>query len=178
MVSATHGPSTSLAAAVAGNHVSGSKSRRNRGLFRRLSSGCQQSDYCAPVYASCAQNWRRPGHELQTSLKKARMMLQVVLGAEKRKERQAPLDRTAAVQDTARGWRRCSRASGRSGPLSGIAGRVERIEAPSRGSKVPPRVTLSRLSPPSLKHAPANIQIDINHLQAGLGRRKVFERVL
>ena len=76
-----------------------SKSRRNRGLFRRVKSGRQQSDYGAPFYAACAQNGRSSGHDLQTSLKKARMMLQVDLGAEKRKERQAPRGRMPAVQE-------------------------------------------------------------------------------
>ena len=42
---------------------------------------------------------RRGGVFCATSLKNARKMLQVVLGAEKRKEQQAPLRRVAAVQE-------------------------------------------------------------------------------
>ena len=169
MVSATHGPSTSLAAAVAGNHVSGSKSRRNRGLFRRLSSGCQQRDYGAPVYASCAQNGRSPGHDLQTSLKKARMMLQVILGDESAN----PAKRLGAgclrSRKTARGRRKCSRASGRPSGLSGIAGVLEGRRPLSCGSKVPPR-----------QSAPAKNYISLTllvctqrvlHMRAGKHRR-------
>ena len=99
MIEKKGGPTTCQVAAAAGNNVLESKSRRNRGLFRRVSSGCQQRAYDAPFYAAFAQNGRSPGHDLQTSLKKARTMLQVVLGAEKRKERLAGRCRTAAVQE-------------------------------------------------------------------------------
>ena len=71
-------------------------------------------------------------------------MLQVVLGAEKRKERQAPGGRTAAVQENRARLAEVQQGERQDGATVGQPRALPENCALPRRNKVPPRVTLGR----------------------------------